>query len=126
MHRYLWMNPGQAVEATTAMLDRIAAHDPKLKSYATVTPERALADAARLDAESAAGRSRGPLHGVPIAVKDLVEIEGEEGRIIFRQPPGIFHVTRQDGLQCRRIFGRYQFIEVPQDDDKWAGWIARA
>jgi len=60
-----------SVEATQAMLDRIARLDPKLKSYATVTAERALADAKRLDAETVAGKSRGPLHGVPIAVKDL-------------------------------------------------------
>ena len=62
-----------SVEATTAMLDRIETVDPKIRSFATLTPERALADAARLDAETAAGRSRGPLHGVPIAVKDLCD-----------------------------------------------------
>jgi amidase len=60
-----------SVEATRAILERIDKIDPKLKSYATLTPERALGDAARLDAETAAGTSRGPLHGVPIAVKDL-------------------------------------------------------
>jgi amidase len=65
-----------SVEATRAILDRIEALDPKLKSYATVTPERALQDAARLDAETAAGKSRGPLHGVPIAVKDLCNTAG--------------------------------------------------
>ncbi len=65
-----------SVEATEATLDRITALDPKLKSYATVTAERALKDAARLDAETAAGKSRGPLHGVPIAVKDLCNTEG--------------------------------------------------
>ena len=65
-----------SVEATSSILDRIERLDPKLKSYARVTPERALADAARLDAESAAGKSRGPLHGVPIAVKDLCNTAG--------------------------------------------------
>jgi amidase len=65
-----------SVELTQSMLDRIAKVDPKLKSYATLTPERALADAARLDAETAAGRSRGALHGVPIAVKDLCNTAG--------------------------------------------------
>ena len=52
-----------SVEATQSMLDRVAKVDPKLKSYATLTPERALADAARLDAEAAAsrpGRQRPP------------------------------------------------------------------
>jgi amidase len=65
-----------SVEVTRAILDRIEALDPKLKSYATVTPERALQDAARLDAETAAGTSRGKLHGVPIAVKDLCNTAG--------------------------------------------------
>ena len=65
-----------SVEATQAILDRIEKVDPRLKSYATVTADRALADAARLDAETAAGLSRGPLHGVPIAVKDLCNTAG--------------------------------------------------
>ncbi len=65
-----------SVEATQAMLDRIGKLDPRLKAYATVTPERALGDAKARDAETAAGKSRGPLHGVPIAVKDLCNTEG--------------------------------------------------
>jgi len=65
-----------SVEATQAMLDRIARLDPKLKSYATLTPERALADAASRDAETAAAQALGPLHGVPIAVKDLCNTAG--------------------------------------------------
>ncbi len=65
-----------SVETTQAMLDRIAKLNPRLKSYATLTPERALADAAARDAETAAGKSRGPLHGVPIAVKDLCNTAG--------------------------------------------------
>ena len=65
-----------SVELTRSMLDRIGKVDPKLGSYATLTADRALADAARLDAETAAGTSRGPLHGVPIAVKDLCNTEG--------------------------------------------------
>lgn len=65
-----------SVEVTRAMLDRIAKVDGNLKSYATVTPERALADAAARDAEAASGRLRGPLHGVPVAVKDLCNTAG--------------------------------------------------
>ena len=65
-----------SVEATKAILARIDALDPRLKAYATVTRDRALADAKARDAETAAGKSRGPLHGVPIAVKDLCNTEG--------------------------------------------------
>jgi amidase len=65
-----------SVEATSAILDRIDKLDPKLKAYATLTRERALGEAKARDAESAAGKSRGALHGVPIAVKDLCNTEG--------------------------------------------------
>jgi len=65
-----------SVEVTRALLDRIAQVDGRLKSYATVTGERALADAARADGEIAAGKRRGPLHGVPVAVKDLCDTAG--------------------------------------------------
>jgi amidase len=65
-----------SLEVTRMTLDRIARLDPTLRSYATLTAERALDDAATLDAETAAGRSLGPLHGVPIAVKDLYDVAG--------------------------------------------------
>lgn len=65
-----------SVDVTRAVLDRIARLDPRLHAYATVTPERALEAAARADAEIAAGRWRGPLHGVPVAVKDLCDTAG--------------------------------------------------
>ncbi len=60
-----------AVEATQAQLDRIARLDGKLKSYAHVMGSSALEQADVADKEIAKGKVRGPLHGVPIAVKDL-------------------------------------------------------
>lgn len=65
-----------STEVTTAMLDRIDALDPTLQAYSVVTRERALADAAAADEEISRGRWRGPLHGVPISLKDLVDTEG--------------------------------------------------
>src|SRR6185369_2925702 len=65
-----------SLEVTRALLDRIDKLDARLKSYATVTPDLALRAAAELDAERAAGRLRGALHGVPIAVKDLCNTAG--------------------------------------------------
>ena len=59
------------LELTRAMLDRIAALDGELKSYATVMAERAMAAARAAESEIVSGRYRGSLHGVPIAVKDL-------------------------------------------------------
>jgi amidase len=64
------------VELTTRMLDRIAAVDPKLKSYATVMRQQALEAAKRTEEEIQRGTYRGPLHGVPIAVKDLCYTKG--------------------------------------------------
>src|SRR6266850_692117 len=60
-----------SVEATQAQLDRIAHLDGQLKSYAYVMASAALEQAHAAEKEIAAGEVRGPLHGVPIAVKDL-------------------------------------------------------
>src|SRR6185436_4201372 len=64
------------VELTRAMLARIERLDPLLHSYATVTPDQALASATRAEQEIRRGERRGPLHGVPIAVKDLCARRG--------------------------------------------------
>jgi len=59
------------VEVARAALDRINRLDGALKSFSTITAETALAEAQVAEQELAEGRSRGPLHGVPVAVKDL-------------------------------------------------------
>lgn len=64
------------VDLTQRMLDRIAKLDPTLKSYATVMHDQALADAHAAEQAIQAGNYRGPLHGVPIAVKDLCYTKG--------------------------------------------------
>ncbi len=64
------------VDLTRRMLDRIAKLDPTLKSYATVMHDQALADAHAAAQAIQAGNYRGPLHGVPIAVKDLCYTKG--------------------------------------------------
>ena len=65
-----------SVEATRACLERIERLDPLLNSFITVTAESALEQARHRDAERAAGSLRGPLHGVPIALKDLILTRG--------------------------------------------------
>jgi amidase len=64
------------VTLTEAMLQRIDKLDGGLKSYATVTPDLALKQAREAEAEIKRGAYRGPLHGVPIAVKDLCYTKG--------------------------------------------------
>ncbi|MEN9726432.1 MAG: hypothetical protein RL434_798, partial [Pseudomonadota bacterium] len=63
-------------EVTRAQLARIEAKEPALGSFVTLMAEQALNDARRADEEMAAGRARGPLHGVPVAVKDLLWTAG--------------------------------------------------
>lgn len=65
-----------SLEATQAQLERIGHLDGTLKSYATLMAEQALDDARRADKEITAGSVRSPLHGVPIAVKDLCWTKG--------------------------------------------------
>jgi len=60
-----------SVAVTEAQLARIETLDPQLMAYVTRTADQALAAARRADEEIAAARIRGPLHGVPVAVKDL-------------------------------------------------------
>jgi len=64
------------VELTRAVLARIERLEPQLHSYITVVPERALDRARAAERELATGVDRGPLHGVPIAVKDLFFTKG--------------------------------------------------
>ncbi len=77
------------VELTQLMLNRIDALDSRLHSYATVMREQALAAARTAEREIAAGDYRGPLHGVPVAVKDLCYTRG---------------VRTMGGLQVKRDF----------------------
>ena len=65
-----------SVELTRMYLDRIKRHDPKLLAVITVTEDLAMEQAGRADAEMQAGRSRGPLHGIPYGAKDLLSVKG--------------------------------------------------
>lgn len=90
-----------SLEVTQSMLARIDAVDPKLKSYVTVMRERALADARRADGEIAKGQRRGSLHGVPIAVKDLLwttDAPTSHGMPINRQ-----FMAQDDATVVRRL-----------------------
>ena len=61
---------------TAACLDRIEALEPSIQAWVHVDGPAALAEARERDAEAADGRSLGPLHGVPIGVKDIIDVAG--------------------------------------------------
>lgn len=65
-----------AVELTRAALERIQALDGTLKAFITVTADLALAQARRADREIAKGTYRGPLHGIPLSLKDIYSTKG--------------------------------------------------
>ena len=64
------------VELTQAYLDRIAEINPLINAYITVTADRALDQAKQAEAEIVSGNYKGPLHGIPIGLKDLFDTKG--------------------------------------------------
>jgi len=69
------------VELTTALLKRIEAVDSRLHAYLDLAAERALAEARAAESEILKGNYRGPLHGIPVAVKDQLDLKGLPARI---------------------------------------------
>lgn len=65
-----------SVDLVRACLDRVARHDRELGAFITLTADSALDEAKRADADLANGVDRGPLHGIPIALKDLYDTAG--------------------------------------------------
>jgi Asp-tRNA(Asn)/Glu-tRNA(Gln) amidotransferase A subunit family amidase len=65
-----------SLELTKMYLARLKKYDPQLHFVITLTEQRALKQAAEADAEIAAGRYRGPLHGIPWGAKDLLAVKG--------------------------------------------------
>jgi aspartyl-tRNA(Asn)/glutamyl-tRNA(Gln) amidotransferase subunit A len=64
------------VALTEMMLDRIGKIDPKLLAYVTVLKDEAMTSARQAEKEIAGGTYRGPLHGIPIAIKDIYDTKG--------------------------------------------------
>jgi len=92
-----------ARELVEAQLERIAAVNPRINAIVTLVPDRALAEAGELDRRLAAGEQPGPLHGLPVAVKDLVDTAGirtTQGSPLFAD-----HVPVQDDLLVTRLRG---------------------
>ena len=67
------LSPTELVRALLARIERL---DPQLNAFIRLDGEAALAAAATAEAEIAAGRHRGPLHGVPVGIKDIIDVAG--------------------------------------------------
>ncbi len=90
-----------ALETTIACLRRIEELQPSLNAFIRVMAEEARRDADAADRELAAGRDRGPLHGVPIAVKDIIDVKGVPTTAASRVREG--HVARADAPVITRL-----------------------
>jgi aspartyl-tRNA(Asn)/glutamyl-tRNA(Gln) amidotransferase subunit A len=89
------------VELTKACLARIEQLNPKLNAFITVTADSALVDARAAEGEIQRGRWKGPLHGIPIALKDLVDTAG----VRTTAASGLFkdRVPTEDAEVVRRL-----------------------
>src|SRR5262249_30655370 len=66
----------RSIDLVDACLTRIARHDSRLHAFTTLTPDPARAAARQADRELAGGHCRGPLHGIPVGIKDIYETAG--------------------------------------------------
>ena len=78
------------VELTRAMLQRIEKHNPALNAFVTVSAEEALCSAEKAEAAVMRGEKLGPLHGVPLHVKDNLYVADMTGRVQKFSPDGRF------------------------------------
>lgn len=90
-----------AVEVVSAHLERIEQVNPRVNAIVTLVPERALADAAALDAAAVKGAPAGLLQGLPVAVKDLVATAGI--RTTYGSPIYAGYVPDEDELIVQRL-----------------------
>ena len=104
------------VELTQYYLERIDRLDGAYNAYLHVDPERSLAAARAAEATLAAGDDLGPLHGVPLALKDLIDVAGMPtmgGTIVYRDLPerdaAVTHRLRQAGAV---ILGKTHQVEL--------------
>ena len=85
------------VKYTQALLDQIAAHDGQLDSFLRVLDDGALEGAALAEIAVKNGETLGPLHGVPFALKDIVDVAGlpttAHSQILAQQPPKTDHAA---------------------------------
>jgi aspartyl-tRNA(Asn)/glutamyl-tRNA(Gln) amidotransferase subunit A len=86
---------------TRACLARIDERNPAVNAFITVLTDQAIAAAVEADREIAQGRHRGPLHGVPISLKDLIDVEGLPTTAASRVRAG--HVAARDAVTAARL-----------------------
>ena len=92
---------GRVSKDVAEALERISALNPTLNAFITVFEAESMADARTLDEELRQGRSRGPLHGRPISIKDLIDVKGAATTAASRVRAG--HIAKQDARVVSRL-----------------------
>lgn len=90
-----------STELTRACLARAEAYNPKVNAFITIMHDEALRQARQLDLEANGGNFRGPLHGIPIALKDNIDTAGTRttgGSLVFEE-----NVPEEDAFVVRRL-----------------------
>jgi amidase len=90
-----------SLELTELMFKRIGAINPRINAVVTLMREEALASAREADASRANGRLLGPLHGVPITIKDAFDVKGV--RTTFGNPAFKDHISARDSAVVERL-----------------------
>jgi aspartyl-tRNA(Asn)/glutamyl-tRNA(Gln) amidotransferase subunit A len=118
-----------AADVTDACLARIDTDDKTLNAFILVMADEARRAAATADRELAAGHDRGPLHGVPVSIKDLFDVQGtattagshvRDGHLAKHDAPSIARL-RQAGAVILGKTNLYEFAMGPTNDDSAFG-----
>lgn len=116
-------------QTTEECLQRIEADNPRLNAFILVMQDEARRQAREADRELAAGRDRGPLHGVPISIKDLFDVRGvpttaasrvREGHVATRDAPTVAHL-RQAGAVFMGKANLHEFAFGTTNEDSAFG-----
>lgn len=117
------------VEITEACLKRIEALDGKVNAVLRLLPERAMDAARQAETEAMAGKLRGPLHGAPYALKDIIDLEGApttgHSQVLADAPPATAHAPvaariERAGAICLAKLSTWEFaVGGPSFDLPW-------
>jgi aspartyl-tRNA(Asn)/glutamyl-tRNA(Gln) amidotransferase subunit A len=118
-----------AAELTDACLERIATRNPELNAFILVMADEAREQARHADRELASGLDRGPLHGIPVSIKDLFDIRGtpttaasrvREGHLAARDAPAVT-LLRQAGAVLVGKTNMHEFALGTTNEDSAFG-----
>lgn len=122
----------RSVDLTEACLSQIDAVEPTVNAFITVLAERALEESRRADEELRAGQDRGPLHGIPVAVKDLCQTKGVRttaGSDILRdwvpdEDATVVRRLREGGAVLLGKLNLHEFAYGVTSANRWYGPVA--